>query len=65
MSSSSAPSWLGRLVGACLAILASAVALKVAADLLLAALPVLLPTVVGGVLLVVGWRWWRDHPPGW
>lgn len=63
--SGSPRSWAASIVGFAFAVLAACLALKLAAEYLLAALPVLLPTaaVAGGAALV--WRWRSRRPPGW
>lgn len=49
-------SWTGGLVTVALAVLVACAALKLAADLLLAALPVLVPAVGCVLLGLLGWR---------
>ncbi len=52
------------IVSFALAVLAAAVALHTAADLLRAALPVLTPVGVMTLVGVVAWRWYT-RPRGW
>lgn len=56
MSSSSPRSWMSSLLGLAFAVLAACAALQLAADLLLAALPVLLPVAGACLLGLIGWR---------
>lgn len=58
-------SWTASIVGFALAVLAAAVALNLAAQYLVAALPVLVPTAVVGGGAIVGWRWWSHRRDGW
>lgn len=58
-------SWTASIVGFALAVLAACLALKLAAEYLLDALPVLVPVLaVTGVAAAVG-RWWWNRPRGW
>ncbi len=52
------------IVGFALAVLAAAVALNAAADLLRAALPVLIPVGIVTLVSIGAWRWYR-RPRGW
>lgn len=58
-------SWAASIVGFALVVLAVCWALRVAADNLRAALPVLLPTAVIVASVAVAWRWWINRPHGW
>lgn len=54
-------SWSASLLGFALTVLVACLALKLAAEFLLAALPVLLPTAALGLGLVAAIRWWRSR----
>lgn len=56
MSSSNPRSWTSSLLGFAFAVVAVCVALNLAADLLLQALPILLLAIGVGVLGLVAWR---------
>jgi len=58
-------SWAASIVGFALAVLAACFALKLAADYLLAALPVLLPAGAGLFVAGIAWRWWAGRQRGW
>ena len=57
--------WSARIVSFAFAVLAACLALRLAAEFLLQALPVLVP--VAGVTLatVAAWRWHSNRPQGW
>ncbi len=52
------------IVGFALAVLAAALALDMAADLLRAALPVFIPLGIAAIVAVGAWRW-LTRPRGW
>ncbi len=58
-------SWAASIVGFCFAVLAACLALKLAAEFLLDALPVLLPAAAVVVGSALTWRWWRNRSGGW
>ena len=58
-------SWAASIVGFALAVLAACFALKLAADFLLSALPVLLPVGAGLLVASAAWRWWSHNRRGW
>ncbi len=62
--SSGPQSWAASILGFALAVLAACAALELAADLLRAALPVLLPAF--GCIVLVGAAWhFYNRPRGW
>jgi hypothetical protein len=58
-------SWAASILGFALAVLAACLALKLAAEFLLAALPVLVPAVIVTTGVVALGRWWWNRPTGW
>ncbi|MHB8448992.1 MAG: hypothetical protein ACYDAQ_00740 [Mycobacteriales bacterium] len=58
-------SWAASALRIALLVLATCAALNIAARLLLAALPVLLPVGASLVALVVARRLWAKHHGGW
>jgi hypothetical protein len=57
-------SWAASIVGFALAVLAASVMLQLAAEYLMAALPVLLLTAALVVLGLIGWHFYR-RPRNW
>lgn len=57
-------SWTASIVGFTLAVLVAALAVHWAAELVLSVLPVLL-LIVGGVGLVLAYRWWSNRRGSW
>ena len=58
-------SWAASIVGFALAVLAACLALELAAEFLLAALPVLVPVALVTTGTVALGRWWWNRPTGW
>lgn len=52
-------SWATRILGFALTILVACAALKEATNLLLSALPVLVPALIVGLAGYVGWQYYR------
>lgn len=57
-------SWTASIVGFALAVLVAALAVHSTAELVLSALPVLLP-IAGCVGLLLAGRWWSNRRGGW
>jgi Flp pilus assembly protein TadB len=57
--------WTASVVSFAFTVLAVCLALKLAAEWLLDALPVLLPALVVVLIAVVVWRWWSGRSRGW
>ena len=58
-------SWAASILGFALMVLAACLALKLAAEFLLAALPVLVPVVLATAGAIALGRWWWNRPTGW
>lgn len=65
MSNSSPRSWAANILGFALMVLAACAALKLAAEWLVQALPVLIPVALVLLVAYVGLQLWQRRRDGW